>query len=403
MISKFLEWISKLLGRKELSERQETERWLIGKGLPHLILDHKNRSDILRRAAPFLVLVYLGEIVLAFGNRWSGLAQTAVASLFFIVMLGSGMLLNAFTRRPVFSIPRRIGLWEGAIFVLVPAFLAMLSAVDSVLAAFLAIAILNLLVIWLIFLATSYGILPMLRWSIVFMFTHFRKLINSVAKSVPLLLLFATFIFLNAEIWQVASDMNAAFYFLIVGFLVFLGVGFIATQLFSLPKKISEFESGAEALELARQANSPLSGLDAGEVSPDVPIIDLPLRARINVWLLLFVSSIVRFFFVGIAVGGFYTLFGFLSIREDTFGQWTTEAMPDSLATWNFLGAELFVTYEHFMVAGFIAAFSTLQFSVTSSSPDSYETGYGANVVKELREVLAVRKIYVVKFSQGEL
>ena len=357
LISRFFGWVSKTLEGRELSERQEVEKWFIRKGLPHLTLDYKNRSNILRRAAPFLALVYMGEVVFAFGNRWDGLAQAAVTSLFFIGLLGSGMLLNVFTKRPAFSIPRRIGLWEGAIFVLIPAFLSMLSATGGVLEDFFAIAILNLLVIWLTFLVTSYGVLPMLRWSIVFMFNHLRKLINSVVKSVPLLLLFATFIFLNAEVWQVASDMNITTYILIVGLIILFGLGFIAAQLSRMPNNIVRFESRAEVLNLARQADSPLKGLNKEHDSTDAhnpadsdmealnP--ELPRRVRLNVWLLLSVSSMVRFFFVGLVIGSFYTLFGFLAIRESTIGQWITEVEPDSLATWNFFGAELFITSEH--------------------------------------------------------
>jgi hypothetical protein len=52
--------------------RPATERWFIGSGLPHLIRDYNVREDILTRAAPVLMLVFLAE--LAFGGergwRW---------------------------------------------------------------------------------------------------------------------------------------------------------------------------------------------------------------------------------------------------------------------------------------------------------------------------------------------
>jgi len=52
------------------------------------------------------------------------------------------------------------------------------------------------------------------------------------------------------------------------------------------------------------------------------------------------------------------------------------------------------VTWDHFAVAGFIAAISALQFAVSSLTDDDYRATFNHDLEVEIREVLAVRALY---------
>jgi hypothetical protein len=86
-------------------------------------------------------------------------------------------------------------------------------------------------------------------------------------------------------------------------------------------------------------------------------------------------------------------LFGALAVRRDTILQWTTAGELDPLAAFGVLGDEVVVTWEHLAVAGFVAAFSVLQFAVASVTDDVYRSEFHDDVALDVRCVLAVRAL----------
>ncbi len=51
-------------------------------------------------------------------------------------------------------------------------------------------------------------LLPVLRWGAAYTFRSLGLMVPLVTKALPLLLLFLTFLFINTEVWQVASGMS---------------------------------------------------------------------------------------------------------------------------------------------------------------------------------------------------
>ena len=60
----------------------------------------------------------------------------------------------------------------------------------------------------LIYLWSSYGIGPLLRWGAQRGQGQLTGLGSLVARALPLLLLFTTFLFINGEVWQVAGTLE---------------------------------------------------------------------------------------------------------------------------------------------------------------------------------------------------
>lgn len=381
--------------------RRSAERWLRRQGLPHLIEDYSARTDVFTRMVPFLVLVFFGEMAFAYGDRFRGWAQAGVVLLFLAVLTGAAAGVNRVRGRRAFRLPDRVGAPELAVFVLVPALLTMLSAVGGVWNDFMGVAAFNLLLLGAGYLMTSYGLVPMLRWSLEFMVDQIRQVFRLMARSLPLLLLFAAFFFLNTEMWQVAADFTPPLYAAVIGLILLGGCGFLIAQIPGEVSSLERFSSWGEVQALAAAAGSPLAGaapVRAGEFTA----APLSRRAVFNIGLLIFVGQSVRVALAGAVTGLFFVIFGLLSVRRATIEQWLTADQIDQLAAFHLLGAEIVLTRPLLMVAGFIAAFSGLQLAVASLIDAAYRDQFFSDIAARLREVLAVRRLYLTLPEGGE-
>jgi hypothetical protein len=113
----------------------------------------------------------------------------------------------------------------------------------------------------------------------------------------------------------------------------------------------------------------------------------------VNVGILLTISQPVQTLLVGSIAGVFHVLFGMLAVRTDTIVQWTTADDLDPIATVGLLGDDVVLTWEHLAVAGFVAAFSVLQFAVASVTDDAYREAFYDDITGDVRRVLAVRAL----------
>ena len=59
------------------------------------------------------------------------------------------------------------------------------------------------------------------------------------------------------------------------------------------------------------------------------------------------------------------------------------------------LGNDLILTRAHLVVAGFIGAFSGLQFAVSVLTDETFREQFAEDVASEVREILAVRALYL--------
>lgn len=381
--------------------RRSAERWLRRQGLPHLIEDYSARTDVFTRMVPFLVLVFFGEMAFAYGDRFRGWAQAGVVLLFLAVLTAAAAGVNRVRGRRAFRLPDRVGAPELAVFVLVPALLTMLSAVGRVWNDFLGVAAFNLVLLGVGYLMTSYGLVPMLRWSLEFMVDQIRQVFRLMARSLPLLLLFAAFFFLNTEMWQVAADFTPPLYAAVIGLILLGGCGFLIAQIPGEVSSLERFSSWGEVQALAAAAGSPLAGaapVRAGEFTA----APLSRRAVFNIGLLIFAGQSVRVVLAGAVTGLFFVIFGLLSVRRATIEQWLTADQIDQLAAFHLLGAEIVLTRPLLMVAGFIAAFSGLQLAVASLTDAAYRDQFFSDIAARLREVLAVRRLYLTLPEGGE-
>ena len=386
--------------------RRRTERWFIRKGLPHLIDGYGATTGVMTRMIPALVVLFFLETNLVFGDRFAGWAQAGVWCGSAGILVAGAVVANRLRGRRAFQRPDRVGFVELGIFFALPSAIVALFG-DSPAQDALWVLVLNVVAVSAIYLITSYGIVPMLRWAMVFMARQIRQIVQLLARSLPLLLLFSLVIFLNAEMWQLAHDFLPAYYGIVVGMVLALSLVFLAIRIPLEVRSLAGFSSWQEVVERCSASDAPPAshpGLLAAEPESGAPAagtgdvvpLTAPLdrSARANVALLLFVSAMVRMLLVSLVVGAFFVILGLFTVRADTILQWTTQTELDPIATWQLFSGEMVLTWELLASAGVIATISALQFAVASLNDTSYREQFFNDVAAEVRTVLAVRAVY---------
>ncbi len=379
-----------------MTERDRCERWFVRRGLPHLIDDYTATDDIFTRMAPFLAGVVFLEFFLAFGDRWTGWSQ-AVAFLGGIAALVGGVVLvNRIRGRRPFQLPDDIGVWELALYVLLPIVPTVIGSQGSAGENVVSVVAFNLVLLAVGYVVTSWALIPMMRWS----FGQVRRQVTDVAnlamKSLPTLLIFSAFIFINAEMWQVANDFTLPLFGMVMLLLAGIGGVFIFVSVRRLTVDLARFSAWGDVRP--RCANTPVEEIIPAddEPAPDTP--PLMRRAEWNVNLLLFVAQGIQVLLVSLVITTFYVVFGLLTVREETLLQWTTVGELTYERDWAvdiaIFGTDLILTRQLLLVALFIGMFSGLNFAVQVITDDTYREEFIADMTAEVRDALAVRAVY---------
>lgn len=227
------------------------------------------------------------------------------------------------------------------------------------------------------------------KWAVNRAFTSLGLLVPLVTRAVPLLLLFVTFLFINAEVWQVASGLGGRAMWLVI--LLFLVVT-VAFLLVRLPEEMAVFDRDiAPELVVEGTEGTPLE--QAAKRYPALPfetrdaIDDLEGLQRVNLVVMLVLAQLVQVLMLFGTMFGFFVLFGLLIINPDVVLAWTGQE-AHGLLGFDRLNRELL------RVSTFLAAFSGLYFAVYAVTDDVYRRQFFTSLVKEMQRALAVRAAY---------
>jgi hypothetical protein len=377
--------------------RRRTERWFVRQGLPHLIEDYRATTDVWTRAAPFLTLVFLAELSFSLDEDREGWREVLPVLGGAAILLVGLVLVNRLRGRRPLQRPDRVGTPELTLFVLGPAVLPAVFSKDHLTDSMGAVA-LNLVVLAVTFVVTSYGLVPMTRWAVGQMFRQLTDVADLMVRSLPLLLLFATFLFLTAEIWQIGAELEAPFALMLVGILFLAGTTFLVLRQRREVDRVSRFRTWAEAKECAGRA--PVSHVPEAELPepPDPP--PLGRRARINIGLVMVFSQGVQIALVALTIGLFYVAFGLIAVRESTMESWVGGEL-DVIGSQEVFGTQVVLTWDLIRVATLVAAFSALQFTFSALTDQTYREEFFEGMLAEMREALAVRAIYLRALVAG--
>jgi hypothetical protein len=348
--------------------------------------DYSARTDIWTRALPLLGVGYLlGGLNALDVNKSSGW-NLVVAIVVLVVLAVTWAVMNRLQHRPLLSRPTEIGPRELAVFVIGPALPSFILGQrgDGIQALVEGIAILAL-----IYFVTSYGLVPMFGWAAKRARAQLFLFFNVVVRVLPLLLLAITFLFVNAEVWQVAGTLHGWPYWAVIAMFFSLGAFFVLSRIPTLLAALSRFDDWSEVHELvadtpAAKLTLPTSG------DPDEP--PLGRKERMNIGLVSVFSQALQITLVVATIFAFFVLFGFLAINETTAGFWTQTPLHVLLSA---DGDRLVITEELLRVAGFLAAFTGMYFTVVLSTDSTYREEFAEDVAPQVRQAFAVRIAYL--------
>lgn len=322
-----------------------TERWFIKAGLPYFVPSERAAARAAlapRRTAPVVLLV--------------GVAAVAIA-----------ISLSYFSRDLTFA----------------PATLTLIGILA---AGFYAI--------------TALRARPILSWAVRRTWHSLRAILPMVTRAVPLLLMFVTFLFINAEVWMLASHLDGGVLWLAVLLFAVIGVMFLLAR---LPEEVDRVDDRI-TLDLVESSSrhTPLEGVASELVRQRGDTWDLKEKAevqgyeRANLILVLAIVQASQVLLLSIAVFLFFLVFGGLTVPREVQEAWIaidkTHAAP-------FLGS---VSAELVQVSVFLAAFSGLYFTVYVLTDDTYRDQFFTGVLTELERAVALRMVYGELRAQHE-
>jgi hypothetical protein len=375
----------------------ETERWFLKRGLPHFIADYTPTRDVLTRAVPLFVLIFLFEVANAPKRDFPIWLDIVAVAVGFGILLGAWMLANGLRGRPLLARPVSIGVFEVAVFVLAPPAIPLVFGGQW--RSALATAIGNLLLLVVIFLGTSYGVVPITRWAGARTARELEQVMSLLVRALPLLILFITFIFLQNEAWQITAGLHGPYYWIVLGLFVLIGVGFSVIRLPREIGELSEFESWKRVVERVK-------GTPADQLSRELPADEdadtppLSKRQWANVALVYLFSQGLQVLLVSAMVFVFLFVFGVLVVTEPV-ARGFVDAQPNVLASFELWGRDLVATEELLRVTGFLTVFAGLYFSVTAVTDESYRREFSREILEEMRRSLAVRAVYLATLNPG--
>ncbi len=314
------------------TRRAETERWFVRHGLPYFVDDIRARvhAGVERRR---LLLVTLPALAVG--------ALVGVA----------------------------VGVWRGSVWPGVTA-----GSQATVLAG-------------LLYAATVLEVGTIARWALRRTARSVRSLFPLVTRALPLLLLFVTFLFINAEVWQVAATLKGVVMWLTV--LLFLGIT-VSFLLVRLPEELAGFdEQRAPAQVVEGCVGTPMEAFARDTFTDDPASAHEPVTGlqKANLVLMLLIAQLVQVLLLSASLFVFFLVFGMLIMDPDTIRSWTgaeLTALPHlERANWELVRVSLF-----------LAAFSGLYFTVYAVTDETYRTQFFTQVLGELRRAVSVRTAY---------
>ena len=383
-------------GVEDAAAVEEVERWFLSRGLPHFIEDYSASRDVFTRALPALILVLLLEMLGALNFAWPWWLNLVVGLGGFAALVTAWALVNRLRRRPAFARPDRVGAPEIGVFLVVPSALPLIAG-GQLLTAVNTLAA-NLLLLGVIYLATSYGVVPMTRWAATRLWAQLGALLGLMVRALPLLLLFVVFLFLTPELWQVAASMDGPFLAIAVGLFVGLGVLFVVGRIPQEVGQLARFDDGGEVAALV--AGTPAerlrtgTGDGTGDGTGMTPPATLGRRQWGNVGLVLLFSQGVQVAFVSLMIGAFLVVFGLIAVAPDTAASWVggDEGVDVAGVLW---GRGVALTVELLQVATLLAAVAGFSFTLSLLTDRAYRQEFLHDVVREVRQAFAVRAVYL--------
>ena len=239
--------------------------------------------------------------------------------------------------------------------------------------------------------ATALRARPIVTWAVGRTLRSLPQLLPMATRALPLLLVFITFLFINAEVWEVSARLDGAVMVLTV--LLFATVAAIFL-LVRLPDELDEADDVKDESVLVEACRRTPLETHAGELLDRAGRDDIAARAEVrgfekaNLILVLAIAQAVQVLLLALSVFAFFLLFGAVVMAEPVQANWTGGTIHH-LQWLDHLSVELL------QVSTFLAAFSGLYFTVYAVTDEAYRDQFFSGVKRELERAVGVRAVYL--------
>ena len=346
------------------------ERTFRRHGLSLLVHGHSSRCDVFGRAAPFLLVVLLLEVIGAIKLDWSVWVNVAVLVGAMVALSAGYVGLNVARRRSWSILPQDIGRPELAFFVLAPAILPVRSGGQW--RTGLAIAVGNVVLLGLV-RVVGYRLAATLWRSLSRVGTELGSSLLRLIRFLPLLLIFSIALFYTTEVWQV-FDHSPGTSDVILG--VFFTLAILAILRIRLRTETREI--------LAR----------ARRETPDAEDLPPLTRAQLaNVAAMVGSNQLLQVVVVSLGVGAFFLALGVLTITPGVMEAWqvTGGGWREQVALFD---DTLVVTQTLIRVATAMAMFTGLYYAISVLTDAVYRTEFIDDLAAKMVDVTAHRVRY---------
>lgn len=309
----------------------DVEKWFIKRGLPHFIENYKATEDVFNRALPLFVVLVVFQMGLELTSKTVTWKDRLIGGAIGLAAVLVVILVANLVRQPRrwYRWPRKIGPVEITLLVLLGPVVGKLSGArwGAVLADFVA----NIGVLALVYLLTAYAILPVLKWALRHSFEEIGNLGNLASKALPMLALFGTFLFLNVDMWHIASSFEHRRQLWFTT-LFFAGITFLFLMV-RLPGEVKSLQ-GDYYLEavVAASADTPLHE-HVGELDDELPQLRTDRRQRVNMLFVLGFTQVIQILLLSVVVFVYFVSLGKLAVTDGQIADWlkTPECPKDAV------------------------------------------------------------------------
>ena len=247
----------------------------------------------------------------------------------------------------------------------------------------------GLALLW--YAATALHARPILGFALSRTLGSVRFLVPMASRALPLLLVFVTFLFVNAEAWQMTTNLPFGLLWFTVLLMFGLAVLFLLVR---LPEEVDRVDDEVDDDFVVRAcAGTPLEQASR-EVAAD-PHIDPQDHAQVsgferwNLILVLLVIQTVQVLLLSVTVFVFFMLFGSLVMETETQLAWTG---ADTVGQAPLLSH---VSLSLVKVSLFLASFSGFYFTVSAVTDDTYRRQFFSVVESQLARAVGMRAVYL--------
>jgi hypothetical protein len=376
--------------------RRAIERWFVRRGVPQLVEGYATEQSMDARATPaILAWILLGSVWVVGTPRGLPDAANAGIAAGTVLLVAAGLLVaNRLRGRPALARPAKYDLGDIAVFAGLPGIAAVL--VHGSAEAGLAAALTTATGIGLIYIVVGFGLASIGAWAVGWLLAQLVQIVGLVARTLPLLLILVAFLLFASELWQAART---------IGVLDRLGAALLLSAS-AVAFLASRARRELQPLENATSWSGILSDVEGTPAAPladalhgrELHVPPLTTLQRLNVTLLVLITQFLQSVFVGFVVFLFLVAFGLLALPVSVQEAWIG-APPQPLVSFEALSEVRTLSLELLTVTALLGGFAALYFSGFSLTDQTYREEALAEVLGDVRRILAARALYAASLA----